>query len=42
MSEDVFIEKIWIYLSKLNKKITTTQFNITDLFKLKQQFQILL
>jgi len=42
MSENMFINEIWIYLSKLNKKIAATQFNMIDLFKLKWRFQTLL
>ncbi len=33
MSENVFIKEIQIYLSKLNRKIAATQFDMTELFK---------
>ena len=33
MLKNVFIEEVWIYLSKLDRKITATQFNIIKLFK---------
>jgi len=35
MSENVFINKTWTYLSKLNRKIAATQFDMINLFKLK-------
>jgi len=35
MSENVFIKEVYIYLSKLNKKIVVTQSDITELFKSK-------
>ncbi len=42
MSKNVFIKEVWIYLSKLSKKIAATQSDIIELFKLKWWFQILL
>ncbi len=36
MSENIFIKKVWIYLSKLSKKIAATQSDMIKLFKLKQ------
>jgi len=42
MSENVFIDEIWIYLSKLSRKIVATQFDMIDLFKSKWRFQTLL
>ena len=38
MSENVFIKEVWIYLSKFSRKIATTQFNMTELFKSEWQF----
>jgi len=38
MLKNIFIKKVWIYLSKLNKKIAATQFNMTELFKSEWQF----
>ena len=35
MSENVFIKEVWIYLSKLNKKIAAIQSDMIKLFKLK-------
>ena len=42
MSENMFIKEVWIYLSKLSRKITATQSDIIRLFKSEQQFQTLL
>ncbi len=42
MSENVFIKKAWIYLSKLSRKIAATQSDMTELFKLEWWFQALL
>ncbi len=33
MLKNIFIKKVWIYLSKFSKKIAATQFNMTELFK---------
>ncbi len=38
MLKNIFIKEAWIYLSKLSRKIAATQFDITELFKLKWQF----
>ncbi len=42
MLMNIFIEKIWIHLIKLTWKIVVTQKDISDLFKLKCCFQVLL
>jgi len=42
MSENVFIKEAWIYLSKLSRKIITTQSDMAELFKSEQWFQALL
>ncbi len=38
MLKNMFIKEAWIYLSKLDRKIAATQFDIIRLFKLEQQF----
>jgi len=42
MSENMFINKVWTHLNKLNRKIAATQLNMINLFKSKQKFQTLL
>ncbi len=42
MSTNIFIEKTWTHLVKLTWKIVATQNDISDLFKSKRRFQVLL
>ncbi len=42
MSTNIFIEKTWTHFVKLTWKIVATQKNISDLFKSKCRFQVLL
>ncbi len=42
MSMNIFIKKTWTHLVKLTWKIITTQKNMSDLFKSKRCFQVLL
>ncbi len=42
MSMNIFIEKTWTHLIKLTWKIIATQKDISNLFKSKRCFQVLL
>jgi len=42
MLKNIFINKTWIYLSKISRKVAATQSNMISLFKSKWRFQMLL